>query len=389
VAPGEIVAVELAAGGMHFDARAAGPEGGELVLLLHGFPETSYEWRAQLRALGAAGFRAVAPDQRGYSPGARPGEITDYALPLLVQDVLDMADALGAARFHVVGHDWGSAVAWAVAAAAPDRALTLSAISVPHPDAFDQALADPESCQWGASAYFDLFALSTAQTFLLANDAAQLRAIYADVDGDAIDEYVRALGSEEALGAALNWYRANVEDRRFTSDPVGPVAVPTLFIWSDEDAAVCRETAEAVAPFVTGPYRFEVISGVDHWVPELAADAVNQLLIEQLTAADTDARNEARVSPPLCRRWKGDACDVFHACGMMQAVDDCAGHAVSMCTATYLPPSPPTECEGLTDDDLVACVQSLNDTPCLDLTFESLSAVPGCALFERCFGWPM
>lgn len=281
--PSEIVNTQIQAGGMVFDARAAGPEGGELVLLLHGFPETSYEWRAQLSALGAAGYHAVAPDQRGYSPGARPPELADYKLALLVQDALDIADALGATSFHVVGHDWGSAVAWGLAAEAPERVLTLSAISVPHPDAFDQALADKDSCQWAASAYFDLFSVPAAAGLLLANDAAQLRGIYAGVEDEAIDEYVRVLGTEEALGAALNWYRANVADRRFTSDPIGSVGVPTLFIWSDADDAVCRDSAELSADFVTGPYRFEVIEGVNHWVPELASEAVNQLLLEQLT----------------------------------------------------------------------------------------------------------
>ncbi len=283
--PSEIFLTEFDAGGMRFDARFAGPQGGELVLLLHGFPQTSYEWRAQLSALGAAGYHAVAPDQRGYSPGARPGEVSDYELPLLVQDVLDIADALGATTFHVVGHDWGAAVAWAVAAASPERVLTLSAVSIPHPDAFDQELADKTSCQWAASSYFDLFSVPGMEEFLLADDAAQLRAMYAGLEDEAIDEYVRVLGTEDALGAALDWYRANIEDRRFTSDAIGPIAVPTLFIWSDADDAVCEDAAEAAAGFVTAPYRFEVLQGINHWVPEMASEAVSELLLEQLKAS--------------------------------------------------------------------------------------------------------
>jgi pimeloyl-ACP methyl ester carboxylesterase len=282
--PSEIVATQIQAGDMLFDARSAGPQGGDLVLLLHGFPETSYEWRAQLRALGAAGYHAVAPDQRGYSPGARPTEVTDYELPLLVGDVLDIADALGVSSFHVVGHDWGAAVAWAVAAAAPERVLTLSAVSVPHPDAFDQELANKESCQWEASSYFDLLSVPGMEEFLLADDAAQLRAMYGDLEGDAVDEYLRVLGTEEALGAALSWYRANIEDRRFASTAIGPVAVPTLFIWSDGDAAVCQDAAEAAAQWVTASYRFEVLPGIDHWVPERASETVSELLLEQLAS---------------------------------------------------------------------------------------------------------
>ncbi len=140
-----ITMTQVDAGGFTFDVRIAGPDDGEVVILLHGFPQTSYEWRHQLRALGEAGFRAVAPDQRGYSPGARPPRIEDYALPLLVGDVIGVADALGADRFHVVGHDWGAVVAWALAIAAQDRVITANPVSVPHPDAFARVLsaADP------------------------------------------------------------------------------------------------------------------------------------------------------------------------------------------------------------------------------------------------------
>src|SRR5438093_5183763 len=108
--------LELVVGPYRYAARAAGPADGELVLLLHGFPETSYEWRAQLDSLAAAGYRAVAPDQRGYTPGARPVELAEYAVDRLVDDVFGFADTLGAERFHLVGHDWGGFVAWYTAA---------------------------------------------------------------------------------------------------------------------------------------------------------------------------------------------------------------------------------------------------------------------------------
>ena len=279
---GEVRETQIQVGDLMFEAREAGPEDGELVVLLHGFPETSYEWRGQLSALGGAGYRAVAPDQRGYSPHARPAGVMEYEISLLVQDVLDMADQLGGPRFHVVGHDWGAAVAWALAAEAPERIETLTAVSIPHPDAFAQELADPESCQRQASAYFSFFVSPGSEATLLANDAAQLRGLYAELGEDATDEYLRVLGTEEALGAALNWYRANVGNRQLTPDPVGATMVPTLFIWSDGDAAVCREGAEATEQFVAAPYRFEVLEGVSHWVPELASDAVSGFLIEHL-----------------------------------------------------------------------------------------------------------
>ena len=280
---GAISTTQVAVGGFTFDVRMAGPDDGEVVILLHGFPQTSYEWRHQLRALGEAGFRAVAPDQRGYSSGARPPDVDDYALPLLVQDVIGLADAIGAERFHIVGHDWGAAVAWAVAVAARDRVITANPVSVPHPDAFAAVLNDPTSCQVAASAYFDLFVQPNSEDAFLANDHALLRGVYAGIDNEAIAEYVRVLGSKAALGAGLNWYRANIGNRTLQGPPVGAVEVPTMFTWSDGDTALCIDGAVLTEKYVSGPYRFEVLEGVTHWIPDLAPDAMSSLLVEHVT----------------------------------------------------------------------------------------------------------
>ena len=278
-----ISTTQVAVGGFTFDVRMAGPDDGEVVILLHGFPQTSFEWRHQLRALGEAGFRAVAPDQRGYSSGARPPDIEDYALPLLVQDVIGLADAIGAERFHIVGHDWGAAVAWAVAVAARDRVITANPVSVPHPDAFAAVLNDPTSCQVAASAYFDLFVQPNSEDAFLANDHALLRGVYAGIDDEAVAEYVRVLGSKAALGAGLNWYRANIGNRTLQGPPVGSVEVPTMFTWSDGDTALCIDGAVLTEQYVSGPYRFEVLEGVTHWIPDLAPDAMSSLLVEHVT----------------------------------------------------------------------------------------------------------
>lgn len=278
-----IAMTQVDVGDFTFDARTAGPDDGEVVLLLHGFPQTSYEWRHQLRALGEAGFRAVAPDQRGYSPGARPSGVEDYALPFLVGDVLGLADALGADRFHVVGHDWGAVVAWAVAIAARDRVITANPVSVPHPDAFARVLSDPDSCQVAASSYFDVFVQPDSEDAFLANDHALLRGIFAGIDAEAVAEYVRVLGSKPALGAALNWNRANIGDRNLQGPAVGPVEVPTMFTWSDGDTALCIDGAVLTEEYVEGPYRFEVLEGITHWIPDLAPEAMTALLVDHLT----------------------------------------------------------------------------------------------------------
>jgi haloalkane dehalogenase len=278
-----ITPITIEVGEFTFNGLTAGPEDGELVLLLHGFPQSSIEWRAQLSALGAVGYRAVAPDQRGYSPDARPTDVEDYAYDLLVGDVLAMADVLGADTFHLVGHDWGGSVAWGVAAAAPDRVITLSVFSVPHPLAFDNQLADMTSCQYAASAYFDFLTSPIAESSILAGDAAILRSFYDGVSADAVDEYVELLASEPALRAAINWYRANLDGRRMVGRADEIVTVPTLYVWSDGDTAICRESAEATADYVTGAYRFEVLEGIGHFIPEEAAEVATELLLDHIS----------------------------------------------------------------------------------------------------------
>lgn len=278
---GEIHSIQIEASGFVFDARAAGPENGEPVLLLHGFPSSSWEWKLQLEALGLAGYRVVAPNQRGYSPGARPLALEDYEISNLIADVLNIADELGWDRFHLVGHDWGAAVAWGVGGLSPDRLLTLNPISVPHPDAFAAELADMTSCQYQASAYFDFFISPGFENTFVANDASFLRSIFEGVPIDDVDVHVAEIGNLDAIRSGLNWYRANVSrDNGLTTEPVGLIRVPTMFIWSDADTALCREGAEATADYIDAPYRFEVIEGVNHWVPENAGPEVSELLLD-------------------------------------------------------------------------------------------------------------
>jgi pimeloyl-ACP methyl ester carboxylesterase len=273
--------LELVVGDLRFRAMADGPEDGELVLLLHGFPQSSWEWRHQLRALGKAGFRAVAPDQRGYSPGARPEAVEAYAVRELVADVLGMADALGAERFHLVGHDWGAIVAWYAAEAHPDRLRTLTIVSTPHLAAFARALADPSSEQAAKSSYIVGFQVPGAGEPMVADGGAGLRfAFQASGLDDDVEEHVRVLTEPGAIEAALNWYRAF----DFHGGDLGDIVVPTLFVWSTDDVAIAQEGAAWTADHVTGPYRFEVLDGVPHWIPEAAPDRLNELLLWQLEA---------------------------------------------------------------------------------------------------------
>ena len=262
-------------GTLRFDALVDGPAEGNTVLLLHGFPEDSRQWTAQIAALAGAGYRAVAFDQRGYSPGARPVEVSAYRMPHLVQDVLDIADALGADRFHLVGHDWGGSVAWCTAFQHPERVATLTSFSSPHPRAFTDAIQEKSQQVPG---YHQAFAPDQAEK-MLADDLAWIR----EQLGSAVPEehrraYLRRLGQVDALRAALSWFAAK--------DPadvaIGPVTVPSLYLWSDGDPVVRRRTAELTERWVTGAYRLERLVGIGHWISEEAAETSSRLLVEHL-----------------------------------------------------------------------------------------------------------
>jgi pimeloyl-ACP methyl ester carboxylesterase len=282
--PGGAERIEVPVGELVFDALAAGPADGELVLLLHGFPQSAEEWRAQLEALGEAGYRAVAPDQRGYSPRARPEEVEHYLPDHLVADVLAVADWLGGHRVHVVGHDWGALVAWRLAGRFPDRVRTLTAVSVPHPFAVVEAMASGSGDQPFRSAYIAFFRQEgLSEKLLLADEGAGLRALFANTgytDRPAMERYVERLLEPGALTAALNWYRAL--GAAWVVD-LGPVTAPTMLVWGTDDPAVGREAADACGRYVEGPYRFEVLEGVGHWVPEEAAADLNRLLLDHLS----------------------------------------------------------------------------------------------------------
>jgi len=272
--------LSLAVGDLSFDAVATGPADGRLVLLLHGFPQTSHSWRRVWPWLARAGYRVVAPDQRGYSPGARPDGVQAYRGPELVADVVGMLDALGAEQADVVGHDWGAAVAWQLAGRHPERVRTLTAVSVPHPLAFVEALRTDDD-QRRRSVYMRDFGRPGYEHELLADDAAGLRAVFDGGQGVDVEQVLARLGTPEVLRLCLAWYAAQrLED----ATGLGPVTAPTLHVWSDGDRALGAAGAHATERFVDGPYRFEVLRGVSHWVPEQAAGHLASLLLEHLGA---------------------------------------------------------------------------------------------------------
>jgi pimeloyl-ACP methyl ester carboxylesterase len=265
--------------GLSFDVRLDGAPDGPAVLLLHGFPQHGGMWWGVVPALRRAGLRTIAPDQRGYSPGARPAEPAAYKMAECVADALAILDALDVPAAHVVGHDWGAVVGWHLAGRHPDRVRTLTAVSVPHPAAHGHAIRhNPE--QAARSAYILLFRhVRKAERVLLGSDARRLRALFAGVDPARAEEYVRPMLQPGALVAALRWYQAL---SRKDLDGLGPSAVPTTYLWSDGDVAVARAAARACADYVTGDYRFIELPGITHWIPDQAPEAVAEAVLARI-----------------------------------------------------------------------------------------------------------
>jgi pimeloyl-ACP methyl ester carboxylesterase len=266
--------------GLEFDVLADGPPDGPMVLLLHGFAESFHTWQRQIAALAAAGYRAVAPSQRGYSAGARPdpAETGNYHFERLVDDAMALAAACGGAgRFHLVGHDWGGSIAWGIADRYPERLASLTILSRPHPNAFNRALALPDGDQKHRSRHHRAFLEPDAASVVLANNCAWLRVRWtaAGMPRSAQDKHLAVLGNPDAIEAALAWYRA----RGAIRSPLGKIRVPTLYIWGDADDTVGRPAAEGTHDDVSGPYRFAVLPGGSHFIQDQMPQQVNELML--------------------------------------------------------------------------------------------------------------
>ena len=269
--------------GLCFTTSIAGPADGEVVLLLHGFPESRLIWDVAVSALGDAGYRAVAPDQRGYSPGARPdpADCSNYAFDKLVADAIAVADSCGAkgCRFHLVGHDWGGSVAWGVADRYPDRLASLTVLSRPHPAAFRRAFLDPDGLQKALSRHHTAFLEPETADRLLEDGARRLRRLFSahQVAAPEIERQLGVIGNRPALDAALAWYRCNS-----TRAEMGNTKVPTLYVWGDADGTIGPKAAHGTREFVDAEFRMEVLPGVGHFVMDQAPDRAAGLILQQV-----------------------------------------------------------------------------------------------------------
>jgi pimeloyl-ACP methyl ester carboxylesterase len=252
---------------------------GRPVILLHGFPDSGRVWRHQVPALVAAGFQVIVPDLRGYGKSDKPSDVASYAMPLLLADVIGVLDDLGVERAHVVGHDWGAAIAWAVATFYPQRVDHLAVLSVGHPSAFAAAGFAQREKSW----YMLLFQFQdVAERWLSDNEWANFRAWARHPDADEVIAELAA-GS---LTPGLSWYRAIVPPESLLAPrlELPPVAAPTMGVWSSGDIALTEAQMTGSAERVSGKWRYEVLPGVGHWMQLEAPDAVNALLTDFLPA---------------------------------------------------------------------------------------------------------
>ena len=278
--------------GLRFRVRDGGPVNGEPVVLLHGFPQDSTCWREVEPLLHAGGCRTLAPDQRGYSPQARPRHTGAYAVRELVGDVLALLDTAGAERAHIVGHDWGAAVAWELAIRASHRVATLTTLSTPHPTAFRQALRTPD--QRKRSWYMAAFQVPVLpERMLLRRLGPTLRR--SGLPPERVAHYVARFATTDDLRGPIDWYRDALPRSRPRSRPrLRPAAgeakrpprstlvtVPTTYLWGSQDEALGARGAYSTEEYVSAPYRFvELEAG--HWLPECQAEVVAREVLQRV-----------------------------------------------------------------------------------------------------------
>jgi pimeloyl-ACP methyl ester carboxylesterase len=268
--------VKVDSSGVTLDVDVQGT--GRPVVLIHGFPDTKRLWSKNVPALVDAGFQVITYDQRGYGASDKPAEVEAYAIPFLAIDVTAVLDALGIERAHVVGHDWGAAVAWATAAFAPERVDHLVALSVGHPSAF----SNMDMAQREKSWYMLLFQFHPqAEQWLTADGGANLLEWMHHPDHDAV---FADLQRDQSLTPGLNYYRANITPDAFIGPPLElpPVQSPAMGVWSSGDAHLTERLMIESEKFCASSFRYERIDDVGHFMQWEAPDKVNALLLDFL-----------------------------------------------------------------------------------------------------------
>lgn len=259
--------IEVKSDDLIFDCRTDGDKENELVLFLHGFPETSYMWKKVMSGISSKGFYCVAPNLRGYSKGACPKGKRHYSLDNLVMDVLNISRFLDKPKFHLVGHDWGAAIGWKLVHDHPNAILSWTGISVPHLQAFGKAITVDRE-QRKMSQYVKNFQLPILPEMQIRKDNFRLfRKLWKNSDSDEIDDYLEVFRNPKQLTASLNYYRSNYQWLKKATDEqiLGDIYVPTLFIWGKKDVAIGAYSVSESHQYMKNDYEYvELDSG--HWL---------------------------------------------------------------------------------------------------------------------------
>lgn len=275
--------IEIKIDDLIFDCRTDGDKENELVLFLHGFPETSYMWKRLMSGISKNGFYCVAPNLRGYSKGACPKGKRHYSLEKLVNDVLNISRFLNKPKFHLVGHDWGAAIGWKLVHDHQNAILSWTGISVPHLQAFGKAITVDEE-QSKMSQYIKNFQMPILPEIQIRKDNFKIfRKLWKNSDSNEIDNYLQVFRNPKQLTAALNYYRSNYKWLKKATDEqiLGDICVPTLFIWGKKDVAIGSYSISESHQYMKNDYEYlELDSG--HWLiqtkyPELEKAIANHI----------------------------------------------------------------------------------------------------------------
>lgn len=264
---------------LSFDCRIAGNENNELVIFLHGFPESSFMWIDLMKGISLLGFYCVAPNMRGYSDGARPKGKKHYTIDKLSNDVIAIAKYFEKEKFHLVGHDWGAAIGWKTVYNNPMRILSWSALSVPHIKGFSYAITNDDD-QKRKSRYIKNFQIPfLPEMNIRKNDFVIFKKLWKHSKLDEVADYLSIFRNKYALTAALNYYRANY--KMFKSNTIGDIKTPTLFIWGVYDVAIGKVAVEEGHQYMKAYYKFVKLDS-GHWLVQTQYKTVKKEISEHL-----------------------------------------------------------------------------------------------------------
>jgi len=284
-----MTSLKVAVENLEFDCRVSGNEKNGLIIFLHGFPETAFMWRKLMDRLSSLGFYCIAPDMRGYSKNACPKGVKNYTLKKLREDVLNLADAVGKNKFHLVGHDWGAGIGWYIVYHHHDRILSWTGLSVPHNRAFSKAIRLDKD-QQKKSRYIKWFLLPLLPEMIIRkNDFKKFRRLWKHSSPEEVENYLSVFRRKKSLTAALNYYRANIG--RGKNERIGDIKAPTLFIWGKNDFAIGSFAAESGHKYMKGAYTFLALDG-GHWLIQTNYAEVESAIVAHISKFKTALANE-------------------------------------------------------------------------------------------------